>query len=109
MPDEDKELIGVYLQKSDLFPEGINVNFAKVSDNGLDIELSVFERGAGFTLACGSGACASFAAAEKLGFVEKGARVIFPGGNLEMLKKGKDIIMTGPANLVARGEYYYDY
>lgn len=103
----DKELIGSKLQNSELFPDGVNVDFVTVEDN--NILLSVYERGAGFTLACGSGACASFAATLKLGFVTSPASVIFAAGSLEMAKIGDDIVMTGPAVSVANGVYYYEH
>lgn len=103
--DQDKELVGERLQNKALFPDGINVNFASVKNN--KIYLSVWERGAGLTLACGSGACASFASAAKLGFITGNCEVVFQLGSLKMSKKGEDIIMTGPASLVARGEFVY--
>lgn len=102
---QDKGLIGKKLQGSELFPEGINVNFASIVDD--TIYLEVWERGTGFTLACGSGACATFAAAVKLGFVSNNAEVCFKLGKLKMSKQHDDIIMSGPAVLVAKGEFYY--
>jgi diaminopimelate epimerase len=104
--DQDKDIIGRKLQEKELFADGVNVNFALIKDN--KIYLSVWERGAGLTLACGSGACASFAAANKLGFIRSACEVIFPLGSLKMSKKGDNIIMTGPATLVALGEFFYD-
>ena len=103
MPEEDKHLIGSIFEKHSLFPDGVNVNFAHI--NGKNINLKVWERGAGFTLACGSGACASFAAAHKLGFVEDKAIVYFSTGSLEMSLKDAQIYMAGPATLVAKGDY----
>jgi diaminopimelate epimerase len=103
---EDQELIGKNLEHHTLFPDGVNVNFASVKNQ--EIRLKVWERGAGFTLACGTGACASFAAAKKLGFIDDEALVKFALGNLKMLMDGGDIVMTGKAELVARGSYYYD-
>lgn len=105
LSDQDKELIGAKLQQKELFPDGINVNFASIKEN--KIYLSVWERGTGFTLACGSGACASFAAAVKLGFVTSPNEVVFELGALSMIKNEEDIIMCGPATLVALGEFYY--
>lgn len=100
---EDKEIIGSKLQNSELFPNGVNVNFASVTDK---IYLEVFERGTGFTLACGSGACASFAAASRLGFVENYANVVFKLGELKMsFDEYKSVVMTGPATLVAAGDF----
>lgn len=103
--DQDKLIIGEKLQDKKLFEDGINVNFANIKDN--KIYLSVWERGAGLTLACGSGACASFAASLKLGFMHSGCEIVFKLGRLEMHKQNDDIIMSGPASFVAQGEYYH--
>ncbi|WPY01199.1 Diaminopimelate epimerase [Candidatus Trichorickettsia mobilis] len=104
---QDQEVVGKMLQEHELFPDGINVDFAYIKDN--KIYLSVWERGAGFTLACGSGACVSFAAAVKLGFMDAAAEVVFKYGSLSMSRNETDIIMTGSATLVAIGKYYYEY
>lgn len=104
MPEEDKHLIGSIFEKHELFSDGVNVNFVHI--NGKNIDLKVWERGAGFTFACGSGACASFAAAHKLGFVSDKAIVHFSTGSLDMSLKGDQIYMAGPATLVAKGDYY---
>ncbi len=104
--NEDMALLGAKFEKSPLFKFGANINFATISDNV--INLKVWERGAGFTYACGSGACASFAAGHKLGFVADSAKVKFELGVLEMdfLKEG--ILMSGPVSLVASGIFYYE-
>lgn len=104
MPDADKYLLGSLFEKHKLFPDGVNVNFAYIKDK--NIILKVWERGAGFTLACGSGACASFAAAHKLGFVPSKSLVHFSLGSLEMSLKDDQVYMAGPAILVAKGDYY---
>ncbi|KAJ6644984.1 Threonylcarbamoyladenosine tRNA methylthiotransferase MtaB, partial [Pseudolycoriella hygida] len=83
--DQDKMVLGEKFQEKELFADGVNVNFASIKDN--KIYLSVWERGVGLTLACGSGACASFAAAVKLGFVCSPCEVVFPIGSLKMLKQ----------------------
>ena len=102
----DKEIIGTDAQKHPLFPGGINVNFASISDD--EITLKVWERGAGFTYACGSGASATFAAANKLGFVDNNAKVIFELGHLKMNQKDGNVLMTGPASYVFSGEYLHE-
>ena len=100
----DKAFIGAKLETHRFFPDRVNVDFVSLYDG--DIHLEVWERGVGFTLACGSGASASFAACEKLGFVHEKARVKFALGELFLEKKGDDIIMTGPAEKTFVG--YYD-
>ena len=101
---QDQKIVGEKLQAKELFADGVNVNFAEVKDN--KIYLSVWERGAGLTLACGSGACGSFAAGLKLGFIHSPSTVVFKHGNLTMKEGNGNIIMQGAAMLVARGEYY---
>jgi diaminopimelate epimerase len=103
---QDKDGLGKKLQDRALFNDGVNVNFATVRNEG--IYLSVWERGVGFTLSCGSGACASFAASVKLGFVNDKAKVIFKHGSLNMLEYKGDIIMSGPATFISDGEFYYE-
>lgn len=104
LSNKDKETLGEKLQDKTLFIDGVNVNFATIK--GEVIYLSVWERGVGFTLACGSGSCASFAAAEKLGFVNNKAEVVFKHGSLNMSKQKENIIMSGPATFVSDGEFY---
>jgi diaminopimelate epimerase len=106
LSDQDKGIIGKNFQNPDLFKEGVNVSFAQIKDD--KIYLKVWERGTGFTYACGSGAIATFAAANKLGFVGDDAEVIFELGTLKMQKVGANIAMTGPASFVFEGEYFYE-
>lgn len=103
LTDADRALIGQALEYHPLFPEGVNVNFAKIEHG--KIELKVWERGDGFTLACGSGACASYAAAHKLSFVENKGIVQFELGELNMSMQDNEITMTGSAVFVAQGIY----
>ncbi|MFK7973879.1 MAG: diaminopimelate epimerase [Rickettsiaceae bacterium] len=106
LSNEDSNIIGTNYQNIDLFPQGINVNFARIQNN--KIHLKVWERGAGFTYACGSGAIATFAAANKLGFVTDDAEVVFELGVLSMQKIGNKISMTGPASYIFHGKYSYE-
>lgn len=99
--DADRALIGKALEYHKLFPHGVNVNFAKVV--GDNIMLKVWERGDGFTLSCGSGASASYSAAKKLGFVGASGTVEFELGKLYMSARGDEIMMRGPAVVVASG------
>lgn len=104
--EQDQEVIGSNFQKLELFQDGININFARVEDN--KIYLKVWERGTGFTYACGSGAVATFAAANKLGFANDQAEVVFALGNLKMQKSGNNILMHGPAGYIFSGDYFYE-
>lgn len=85
------------------FPAGTNVEFATIRDGRID--LVVWERGVGRTLACGTGACATAvtAIAKKL-LQQKSVRVSLPGGDLDIEAGGDTTFMTGPARLVFRGE-----
>ena len=80
-----------------LFPEGVNVGFAEVRARDL-IRLRVWERGAGLTTACGTGACAALVAAHRRGLVDRRATVLLDGGALEIewYEADDHVIMTGP-------------
>lgn len=104
---QDRSLLGSMLERHEAFPFGVNVNFAKII--GQDIDLQVWERGDGFTLACGSGACATFASAKKLGFVGDEANVSFELGKLNMkMESNGSVLMNGPATIIACGSYLYE-
>ena len=100
------ELIGKALQASAQFPDSVNVGFAEII-SPTHIKLRVYERGAGETLACGSGACAAVAALISLGKLESNVKVSLPGGDLHIEWTNKDapIRMTGPAAFVFEGEW----
>lgn len=105
LSEKDMRIIGSDFQESQLFPDGINVNFATIVDN--KINLKVWERGAGFTYACGSGAIATFAAANKLGLVGDEVEIVFKLGSLSMQKQNDSILMNGPASYVFTGDYLH--
>ena len=95
--------IGEYLQSSELFPESVNVNFVyKIADSQLG--LRTYERGCGFTLACGSGACASAAVAIRDGLVCSPVEVFMPGGELILSYTNANLFMRGDAIHVFDGE-----
>ncbi len=96
--------IGAFISTHDSFPQGCNVGFAQVENRG-KIQLRVYERGAGETLACGSGACAAVAILKQSGRVADVVDVLLPGGHLVIKWPGNDqpIKMKGPAEHVFRG------
>lgn len=107
LSDEDVERLGPIIEAGrELFPNKVNVEFAKVTDGKIDIR--VFERGVGWTLACGTGACATTTAAALNGLVpfDEPVPVHLPGGDLRItVSKTLDrVLMDGPARLVYRGE-----
>lgn len=95
---------GKVIEKYEIFPEGTNVNFCEVV-NPNKIRVMTWERGAGATLACGTGSCASVVVANKLGLVGKKVTVEIPGGILYIEVTEKGIYMTGPAVTSFIGEY----
>ena len=98
--------LGAALQASGLFSEGVNVGFAQIVARG-HIRLRVYERGAGETLACGSGACAAVAVLVRQGRTDRAARVELPGGMLDVAWPADDapVRMAGPAAFVFEGEW----
>ena len=103
------ETLGPEIEHDPLFPERVNVNVARVTGPS-SIKLKVWERGAGLTRACGTGACATAVAAMRGGLIEgRRAEVTLPGGSLE-IEWGEDgrIVMTGPAAESFRGSFEWD-
>jgi diaminopimelate epimerase len=100
--------LGPIIEHDPLFPERVNVNVASLA--GPDhLKLRVWERGAGLTRACGTGACASAVAAIRRGLVASPVRVTLPGGDLEIAwEPGGSIIMSGPATTSFRGTFDWD-
>ena len=103
--DADVATLAPALQARDEFPDGVNVGFAQVVAPGR-IRLRVYERGAGETLACGSGACAAVAVLVRQGRVARRVEVELPGGTLEVHWPDDEstITMAGPATFVFDGE-----
>lgn len=100
---EPVEALGPILEKDDLFPERANIGFVTVI-NASHLRLRVWERGAGLTPACGSGACAAVVNAARRGLVERACQVIVDGGVLHIEWKPDDTVwMTGPATRVFDG------
>jgi diaminopimelate epimerase len=95
---------GPVIEKHPLFPEQVNVGFAEVKDRSR-IRLRVWERGAGLTRACGTGACAALVAAARRDLVDRSATLELDGGELfiEWREDGR-VIMTGPAAVDFAGE-----
>jgi diaminopimelate epimerase len=98
--------LGPALERHPLFPERTNVEFARLSGDGL--EVLVWERGCGITEACGTGACASLVAAVLEGRLPAGEErpVRLPGGilRIRVLPDLSKVLMRGPAERVFRGE-----
>jgi diaminopimelate epimerase len=90
------DMLGPALEHDALFPERANIGFAQMLEPGR-LRLRVWERGAGLTLACGSGACAALVNAHRRGLVGRRATVIVDGGALEIeWRADGHVLMTGP-------------
>jgi len=100
--------LGPYIENHEMFPNRINMQLLKVTDRK-NIEIRIWERGAGYTLASGSSSCAAAAAAHKLGLVDKNINVKMPGGNLLIeIRDDEEIFMTGPVEGVFEGRLHTD-
>jgi diaminopimelate epimerase len=99
----DVAAIGAALEIHAMFPERANIGFARVRAPD-QIRLRVWERGAGLTQACGTGACAALVAASRRGLTGRRARLALDGGELEITWREDDhVIMAGPAAYVFEG------
>ena len=98
---------GPELESHPAFPEKANIGFMEII-SGAEVRLRVFERGAGETLACGTGACAAVVAGRLRGLLDDRVQVHLPGGTLiiEWVGKGEPLIMTGPATTVYEGQIF---
>ena len=92
------------LEQHERFPERANIGFMQIVDRS-NLHLRVFERGAGETNACGSGACAAVAIGISQGLLDKRVKVNLPGGSLliEWKGEGNSLYMTGPATHIYDG------
>lgn len=95
---------GAFLESHPMFPKKVNVGFMQVDDRH-GVHIRVFERGAGETLACGTGICAAVVAGIRRGLLDSPVHVTARGGELSIAWAGADapIMMTGPAVLVFDG------
>jgi diaminopimelate epimerase len=97
--------LGPELEHDPLFPERANIGVATVRDPAT-IRLRVWERGAGLTPACGSGACAALVAAHRRGLTGREAAVLVDGGRLDIAwRDDGHVVMTGPASLSFEGHF----
>ncbi len=103
----DMSQLGPIIENDAVFPERVNVNVASIADN--EIHLTVWERGAGLTGACGTGACATAVAAIRQGKVTAPVTVHQSGGALTIdWSPGQPVIMTGSATYVFKGQADWD-
>lgn len=103
----DIHTVGPMLESHPLFPEKANIGFAQVLDRG-HVRLRVWERGAGLTLACGSGACAAAVAAHRRDLTGRNMLLQLDGGELHLEWRESDghVLMTGPVSTSFSGELH---
>jgi diaminopimelate epimerase len=100
--------LGPELEHHPLFPQRANIGVAEVRDSHT-IRLRVWERGAGLTAACGSGACAALVAAARRGLTGRSADLLLDGGRLRIVWNHADrVLMTGPASHSYSGRLHPD-
>lgn len=97
------EKIGPLFEHHEMFPDRTNTEFVKVLDRN-NVQMRVWERGAGETLACGTGACATAYAAWRNGLCDRNVTVHLIGGDLNIEITDGSVFMTGPATTVFEGE-----
>jgi diaminopimelate epimerase len=92
----DLAALGPTLERHELFPERANIGVAQILSPGR-IRLRVWERGAGLTLACGTGACAALVAASRRGLAGRKAELVLDGGALAVeWREDNHVVMSGP-------------
>ena len=101
----DVDTLGPLLESHERFPERVNAGFMQVLSRD-EVNLRVYERGAGETQACGSGACGAVAVGILQGLLDEAVTVNLPGGSLHIRWKGpgQPLYMTGPATHVFDGQ-----
>jgi diaminopimelate epimerase len=105
--DFDWRGMGAQLERHSGFPNRSNVSFVRVLDRHT-LDVRFFERGAGETMSSGTGSTGAAAAALARGLVESPVCVLTPAGPLDLRWQGEEIFLAGPAEIVARGEFYWN-
>ena len=102
----DLPVLGPMIEHHPLFPRRINVEFVRAISREV-LQMRVWERGAGETLACGTGACAALVAGVLTGMCDRSVQMKLPGGNLQLQWNASDnhVYMSGPAEFVFDGEW----
>jgi diaminopimelate epimerase len=106
--DFDWRTLGAEVERHPRFPQRTNVSFVLVDDRH-NIEVRFFERGAGATMSSGTGSTGAVAAAMAHGRVEAPVTVHTEAGPLAFRAEGETLFLQGPAEIVAGGEFYFDF
>jgi diaminopimelate epimerase len=104
--DFEWQALGARVERHPRFPNRTNVSFVKVLDRHT-LDVRVFERGAGETMSSGTGSTGAGAAAMARGLIESPARVLTPAGPLDLRWEDGGVLLTGPAEIVAAGEFFW--
>lgn len=98
---------GPKMEVAEIFPNKSNIEFIKVIDR-THLQMRVWERGSGETMACGTGACAAVVASVLNGYTDREVIVSLPGGNLKINwdENSNHVFLTGPAEFIADGVFY---
>ena len=105
--DFDWRTLGAGIERHPRFPNRTNVSFINVVDSHT-LDVRFFERGAGETMSSGTGSTGAAAAAVARGLARSPVRVLTPAGRLQLRWQGDDILLAGPAEIVAGGEFYFN-
>jgi diaminopimelate epimerase len=101
------QTMGARVERHVRFPNRTNVSFVKVLDRHT-LDVRFFERGAGETMSSGTGSTGAGAAAVARGLVESPVRVLTPAGPLELHWRDSHILLAGPAEIIAEGEFFWE-
>jgi diaminopimelate epimerase len=104
--DFDWPAVGAELERHPVFPKRTNVSFVRVVD-AHTIDVRFFERGVGVTMSSGTGSTGAMVAAVSRGLVQSPVTVETPAGPLAFRWEGEDVMMQGPAEITASGEFYF--
>ena len=108
LTEEKAKELGPEVENHNMFPNRINMQLLKVIDRA-NVEIRIWERGAGYTLASGSSSCAAAGAAYKLGMVDNKINVKMPGGKLLVeISENEDVYLTGVVEGVFDGRFHLD-
>jgi diaminopimelate epimerase len=106
--EEITRSLGPHVENHKMFPNRINMQIVRVIDRA-NIDIRIWERGAGYTLASGSSSCAAAAAMRRLGLVDNDVTVHMPGGELRIeIAPDGQIRMTGPVEGTFEGRFHPD-
>ena len=103
--DFDWRAIGAEIEGHPYFPKRTNVSFVRVADDHT-IDVRFFERGVGETMSSGTGSTGAAAAAMARGLVTSPVQILTPAGALNLRSEGDCLLLTGPAEIVVKGEFF---